>query len=299
MRPEEKQFWRVLNASAITYLDLQVLFANQAQWLQIVALDGVPIDHEGEQSPLLKSHILLPPAGRAEFIVKAPPQNVRASMVTRTVNTGPAGENDPTRPLATIVSSADAPEPQARIAVASTKTALPHRLTPLRDVEPQHQRVLYFSEIPKHPKDPNSPTDFFITVEGKSPKLFDPGSTVPNMTVQSGDVEDWIIENRTQEVHAFHIHQTHFELLEWNGVPVEEPYLRDTINVPFWDGTSKVYPSVKLRMDFRDPKIVGTFVYHCHLLEHEDGGMMGTIRVLPRKTMQSKAKSNRSVNFGQ
>ena len=39
-------------------------------------------------------------------------------------------------------------------------------------------------------------------------------------------------------------------------------------------------PSVRLRMDFRDPDTVGTFVYHCHLLEHEDNGMMGTIRVL-------------------
>ena len=39
----------------------------------------------------------------------------------------------------------------------------------------------------------------------------------------------------------------------------------------------KVYPSVRLRMDFRDPPIVGTFVYHCHLLDHDqDAGMMGT-----------------------
>jgi hypothetical protein len=35
-------------------------------------------------------------------------------------------------------------------------------------------------------------------------------------------------------------------------------------------------------MDFRDPNSVGTFIYHCHLLEHEDGGMMGIIRVEPR-----------------
>jgi len=41
------------------------------------------------------------------------------------------------------------------------------------------------------------------------------------------------------------------------------------------------YPSVRLRMDFRDPNIVGTFLYHCHVLEHEDGGMMGRIRVEP------------------
>jgi FtsP/CotA-like multicopper oxidase with cupredoxin domain len=36
-------------------------------------------------------------------------------------------------------------------------------------------------------------------------------------------------------------------------------------------------------MDFRNPRIVGTFVYHCHLLEHEDGGMMGTIQVTPSR----------------
>jgi FtsP/CotA-like multicopper oxidase with cupredoxin domain len=95
-------------------------------------------------------------------------------------------------------------------------------------------------------------------------------------------VEDWIIENRTQELHAFHIHQLHFMLLDWNGIPLDEPFLRDTINVGYWDGKSAQYPSVRLRMDFRSPSVVGTFVYHCHLLEHEDGGMMGLIRVEPR-----------------
>ncbi len=96
-------------------------------------------------------------------------------------------------------------------------------------------------------------------------------------------MEDWIIENRTVELHAFHIHQIHFMLVEWNGVPFDEPFLRDTINVAYWDGKSRQYPSVKLRMDFRDPNIVGTFVYHCHLLEHEDGGMMGVVRVVPKQ----------------
>jgi Bacterial Ig-like domain (group 3)/Multicopper oxidase len=56
--------------------------------------------------------------------------------------------------------------------------------------------------------------------------------------------------------------------------------LRDTIIVPHWSGTGP-YPSVTLRMDFRDANIVGLFVYHCHLLGHEDGGMMGAIQVLP------------------
>ena len=83
------------------------------------------------------------------------------------------------------------------------------------------------------------------------------------------------------ELHDFHIHQLHFQLLDWSGMPVNEPFLRDTVNVPYYNGRMLDYPSVRLRMDFRDPNIVGTFVYHCHVLEHEDGGMMGRIRVEP------------------
>jgi FtsP/CotA-like multicopper oxidase with cupredoxin domain len=94
-------------------------------------------------------------------------------------------------------------------------------------------------------------------------------------------VEDWIIENRSTELHAFHIHQLHFALIELSGRVINEPLLRDTVNVPYFTDQMLQYPSVRLRMDFRDPNTVGTFVYHCHLLEHEDGGMMGTIRVDP------------------
>ena len=118
-----------------------------------------------------------------------------------------------------------------------------------------------------------------ITVEGQTPEPYDPRNETPNITAQQGEVEDWVIENRTTELHAFHIHQIHFLLTQWNGVPVDEPFLRDIVNVPYWDGKTSKYPSVTLRMDFRDPNTVGTFIYHCHLLEHEDGGMMGTIRV--------------------
>jgi FtsP/CotA-like multicopper oxidase with cupredoxin domain len=151
----------------------------------------------------------------------------------------------------------------------------------LGSVPPVRTRHLYFSEQPHDPNNPNSPTDFFITVEGQTPKLFDPASATADIVARQGDVEDWIIENRTQELHAFHIHQLHFMLLDWNGIPLDEPFLRDTINVSYWDGKSTQYPSVRLRMDFRSPSVVGTFVYHCHLLEHEDGGMMGLIRVEP------------------
>jgi hypothetical protein len=48
------------------------------------------------------------------------------------------------------------------------------------------------------------------------------------------------------------------------------------------NGRTLAYPSIRVRMDFRDPDTIGMFPYHCHLLEHEDKGMMGTIRVVPR-----------------
>jgi FtsP/CotA-like multicopper oxidase with cupredoxin domain len=281
LRPAEKQLWCVLNASAITYLDLQMLVDNKPQMMGVVSMDGVPINENGMAGDrvLWESHILLPPAGRVGIIVKGPPEGVRASFVTRTVDTGPAGENDPTRPLAAIVADPDAPEPRVRLATSPNPLSPPNSVW-LGGVKPVRTRTLYFSEKLHDPKDPKTTTDFYITVEGQEPKLFDPDDKVPNIVVQQGDVEDWIIENRTQELHAFHIHQIHFLLVEWNGVPLDEPFLRDTINVAYWDGKSRQYPSVKLRMDFRDPNIVGTFVYHCHLLEHEDGGMMGVIRVV-------------------
>jgi len=283
IRPGTRQLWRVLNASAITYLDLQVLTNEQLQAIGVVAVDGVPIGEAGSAAkPVLwQSHALVPPAGRVEIIVKAPPVGAKASFVTRTVDTGPAGENDPTRPLATLIADPGAPEPAEHL--DPRPLPLPQsKSTWLGNMQPVRTRKLYFSEHPHDPSNPNSPTDFFITVDGEQPKLFDPAATHADIVVNQGDVEDWIIENRTEELHAFHIHQIHFLLKEWNGIPLDEPYLRDTINVAYWDGHSPQYPSVRLRMDFRDPNVVGTFVYHCHLLEHEDGGMMGLIQVRPR-----------------
>ena len=105
------------------------------------------------------------------------------------------------------------------------------------------------------PNNPNSATEFYITVDGQTPSAVRSASpTYPNIVVQQGDVEDWIIENRSTELHAFHIHQIHFLLMDWSGVPVNEPFLRDTVNVPYYNGRMLQYPSVRLRMDFRDPE---------------------------------------------
>jgi FtsP/CotA-like multicopper oxidase with cupredoxin domain len=282
IRPGERELWRVLNASAITYLNLAVLFNRAPQRLGIVAIDGVPLRWGGSPAPPIVwvDHIGLPPASRVEFVVEAPPLGVPGLLVTRTVDTGPGGENDPNRALASITAASDAPEPQS-VLPSHPKPLPPARLPWIGNVPPVRVRKLYFSEKLQNPNDPTSAVEFYLTVDGQTPKPFDPSSPMPNIVVRQGTVEDWIIENRSPELHAFHIHQLHFEVVDWNGVPVNEPFLRDTVNVPYYNGRMLEYPSVRLRMDFRDPNIVGTFPFHCHILDHEDAGMMGTVKVLP------------------
>ena len=295
IRPGEQELWRVLNASAITYLNLEVLFQHKPQPMGLVALDGVPLGENPSLPDVVswQKHLGVPPGARVEFIVTGPPVGVPGLFVTRTVDTGPGGENDTNRALATITASVDAPELRSKLALSPTPLPAP-RLPWLGDVTPVRTRRLYFSEKLLEPNNPNSATEFYLTVEGQTPAPFDPESEVPNITVTAGTVEDWIIENRSNELHAFHIHQLHFMLLDYLGRQVDEPFLRDTVNVPYYDGKALIYPSVRLRMDFRDPKIVGDFVYHCHLLEHEDNGMMGLIRVEPaERPRNSKTNASR------
>jgi FtsP/CotA-like multicopper oxidase with cupredoxin domain len=280
MRPGEKQLWRVLNASAFTYLRLVVLFHGSPQILGVVAVDGVPMTHEHEALVDPQTILRVPPGGRVEFIVKGPAEGQSASLVNRTVDTGPGGENDPNRTLATIVALSNAPEPRSILPASPDPLPRSSEIW-LGDVHPVRQRRLYFSEKLSDPNDPASAVEFYLTVEGQKPQMFDMSSAIPNIVAQQGTVEDWVIENRTRELHAFHIHQLHFLLLDGLARPLEEDFLRDTVNVPYWDGHSLNYPTVLLRMDFRNPNTVGMFVYHCHLLEHEDKGMMGSIRVIP------------------
>jgi FtsP/CotA-like multicopper oxidase with cupredoxin domain len=78
------------------------------------------------------------------------------------------------------------------------------------------------------------------------------------------------------------MHQIHFLVQEVNhkAIPLDQQQFYDTFQVPFYDGKGH-FPSIKVLMDFRGA-VVGDFVYHCHILDHEDGGMMAIIRVLPK-----------------
>ena len=92
----------------------------------------------------------------------------------------------------------------------------------------------------------------------------------PMLTVQIGSYEHWRVVNKTNEVHPFHIHQVHFLAYARNGERLQKQEWLDTVNVP-------PMGSVDLMMDFTDPIIRGTSLFHCHLLNHEDKGMMAKV----------------------
>jgi hypothetical protein len=193
-------------------------------------------------------------------------------------NTGPTGNADIEQPLATIqlVNTASAPAASPVAAAAAPASQSNLKFSGLASATVTATRSLYFSE---EFGGTNGPIQFYITVDGQKQKVFEPNEK-PAITTNVGAVEDWTIENHALETHAFHIHQIHFMMLEVNGKAVANQDFRDTIEIPYWTGKGP-YPSVKVRMDFRDPTTAGTFVFHCHILLHEDLGMMHKIQVLP------------------
>ncbi len=286
MNPGVSEFWRLGNLSADTILDVQVIYDGAPQRLSLVGIDGVPVgpwNWKNGPTTLFQTHLRIPPASRMEFIVKAPSAAVQhASFVTSTIQTGPQGDNDPSRTIATI-------ETTNGSIVVGNDAVLPAASGPPRDPRfadlinkrPAASHVIYFSEAkPDHL--------FFITVDDQTPQPYGPNNP-PALTVQQGTVEEWTIQNRSRENHEFHLHQVHFltesqSNFTVNGsapAPAVLGQVEDTVEVPYWDGNpDHPYPSIKVLVDFRGPDL-GDFVFHCHILEHEDSGMMGIIRVVP------------------
>jgi FtsP/CotA-like multicopper oxidase with cupredoxin domain len=277
MKPGEKQFWRVANATIQDFLQLQVLGNGTPEQLELIALDGYPLD-----KPRMQTSILIPPASRAEFIVTAPTSG-NGTFLTENYSTGPTGNPDLEQALANIelTDNPANPNPNATPIKEPTSPATVNppsiKFADLSTAAITAKRKLYFSE---EFGGTNGPIQFYITVDGQKQRVFE-ADEKPVITTKVGAVEEWTVENRALETHAFHIHQIHFKVLEIDGKPAADQDLRDTIEIPFWEGPGTPYHSVKMLMDFRDPTIAGTFVFHCHILLHEDLGMMHKILVEP------------------
>jgi FtsP/CotA-like multicopper oxidase with cupredoxin domain len=85
-----------------------------------------------------------------------------------------------------------------------------------------------------------------------------------------GDVEEWTIINQSTMAHPFHLHVWPMQIINENGTDVGPVRYQDVVNIP-------AKGRVKVRLKFND--FAGTSVYHCHILDHEDLGMMGLIQV--------------------
>jgi FtsP/CotA-like multicopper oxidase with cupredoxin domain len=84
-----------------------------------------------------------------------------------------------------------------------------------------------------------------------------------------GTIEEWTIANTSPMDHPFHLHVWPMQILERAGRSVEAPTWQDVVNIPSGG-------SVRTRIALE--RIGGKTVYHCHILDHEDLGMMGTVR---------------------
>ena len=97
-----------------------------------------------------------------------------------------------------------------------------------------------------------------------------------NFEAQLGDIEVWQLTNNSPIGHPFHVHNTPFYLLDRNGVAPgpEEAGLKDVVFVPAMQSARIILQF----NDFADPDM--PYMYHCHMLVHEDGGMMGAFVVV-------------------
>ena len=105
-----------------------------------------------------------------------------------------------------------------------------------------------------------------FTIDGRG---FDPERV--DITARLDTTEDWVIRNTSPMDHPFHLHVWPFQVVDTDG-SAAPPGWKDTVNVPAGQ-------TVTIRIPFRD--YPGKTVYHCHILDHEDLGMMGIIDTRP------------------
>jgi len=256
VRPGTTQRWRILNATSARYLR--------------IALDGHTLTLVGTDGGLLAApiaglpEILIAPAQRIEVLVtlNATP-NARYRLRALHYEPGFMGTTSMVRgdELLTLATTA---EPSAAPAL------IPPALRPLPglDVPGARQRIKLSQGMGMGMMGGGLPG---FLINGRS---FDM-NRVDLKTVQ-GRVELWDIVNTTSMDHPFHIHGTQFQLVsrEAAGVVTPAPYLAwlDTVNVP-----ARQSATIKVRQT-----MPGKRMFHCHILEHEDAGMMGVLDVRPR-----------------
>jgi len=255
IRPGEAQFWQIGNIGADRFLRLKI----DGMPFYLIGRDGYFVPR-----PIRMEEVILGPGQRFSAIVVGD-QTGRYAFKSVAFK---FDERQPPLPevnLGTVVSNG----PATDVAAAEAKVSTQHVNGPLyvdmvRSSPITRQRTFAFSVNPEK-------TSFFI-----NDQVFDENRT--DVTVKLGDTEEWTILNKDSQYHDFHIHQTGFLVTEVNDAAVDFDGLRDTFSVP--PAQNGKPGEAKLIIPFTNPEIVGRFVFHCHVVKHEDKGMMMTVEVV-------------------
>ena len=255
IRPGEAQFWQIGNIGADRFLRLKI----DGMPFYLIGRDGYFVPR-----PIRMDEVILGPGQRFSAIVVGG-QTGRYAFKSVAFK---FDERQPPLPevnLGTVVSNG----PTADVAAAEAKVRAQHVNEPLyvdmvRSSPITQRRTFAFSVNPQK-------TSFFI-----NDQVFDENRT--DVTVKLGDTEEWTILNKDSQYHDFHIHQTGFLVTQVNGAPSDFDGLRDTFSVP--PARNGKPGEAKLIIPFTNPEIVGRFVFHCHVVKHEDKGMMMAVEVV-------------------
>ncbi len=241
MAPGSTQLWRICNQGANLWVHLAVPGA----LLRIIGRDGTPAEHVTDADT-----IDVMPASRMDILVTAKAAGT-LHLLAKNLMTGSGKSLSLTRELGSITVAG----PAAPVAAQSVAFPAQHDL---REGPVSLRRTITFTEN----EDKNQ---YFI--DGR---LYDHNRIDARAAL--GTVEEWTVRNQTHDFHEFHIHQLGFQVIEINGKKQDFDGYLDDVNVPDMG-------EVKLLIPFTDPAILGHFVYHCHVLKHEDHGMMANIEV--------------------
>ena len=249
--PGSSRRFRIYNATNGRFLRLSL----DGHTMALVGTDGGLI---GAPIKGLKE-LLLAPAERAEIVVDFRSKTGPVTLSSEAYERGWMGGNKPpatTTALMTFNLAGPAVKP----------ITLPEKLRDIAALgEPTANHRIEFSEN-MGMMNGGMTMDFLI--DGKS---FDMNRV--DLKARVGEVGLWEIYNNSDMDHPFHLHGTQFQIVERekNGNTTAAPFLawKDTVNI-----TAKETVRIKLRHD-----MPGRRMYHCHILEHEDQGMMGTLEV--------------------
>ena len=249
MHPGETQMWHIGNISADIFYSLSAPGLS----LTIIDEDGNPYNQ-----PLTTQSLYMPPGKRFDVLVQAPTAG-HYSLVTEAISTGPAGDNYPYTLMATVLVEGS----------PVNLTPIPSQLGTLDDLSKAkvaQSRIFDLSE--------NQDTDEFFL----NHRQFDPNHV--DATPKTYTVEEWTIKNHAPEIHPIHVHVNDMQVMSVNGVPQTARSHVDTYAVPSaaMDASGALRPGeIVVRIRFMD--LVGPYPLHCHILAHEDKGMMGVINV--------------------